>query len=188
MRAPVLLGVLLAAATLAGCGSTASSSATTSATAHPFTTQAKARAAHKRIAAKRRAVTPRPPKGASPVLRAIYAAFPPPSPDPALAGSRAAVRAGERACAGRTPTQVKDEFYAAAAPNLAPEQKRMVARIASLENPHPGDAAFTTGQLAADVYAATLRAGIGQYGYRGCVYSLARRLEGELAPRPRTGR
>ena len=97
--------------------------------------------------------------------------------------SAAAIKAGERACGGKSPVQVKEEFYAAAKHRLSSEQTKMIDRIASYETHSPTDASFTSGQLAADVYEASLPAAIGQYGYEGCVYALARGLEGRLAPK-----
>ena len=59
----------------------------------------------------------------------------------------------------------------------------MIGRIASFESSDSKDASFTAGQLAADVYGATLSAASSQYGYEGCIYLLAGRLERELGPR-----
>lgn len=59
----------------------------------------------------------------------------------------------------------------------------MIARIGTYETYTPRSASFTAGQLAADAYEATLPETIAQYGYQGCVYALANRLEHELAPR-----
>jgi hypothetical protein len=177
MRLPLFgsaLLCLLAALLLAACGSGSSASSTSSAAA------AKAAA----VAAKaRRTAEAKAPKGASPALRAIYAGFPAPKSNPEVKRSAAAIRAGIAACKGKTPTQVKEEFYAAAKRKLAPEQTKMIGRLAGFENHSPTDVSFTAGQLAADVYEATLPAGVGQYGYEGCVYSLAQGLERRLAPR-----
>ena len=160
-----------------GCGSGSSSSSSTSATSAEA---AKAAAA---AAKARRAAEAKAPKGASPTLRAIYATFPAPKASPEVKRSTAAIKVGEKACKGKTPTQVKEEFIAAAKPKLAPEQTKMIDRIASFENHSPTDASFTAGQLAADVYEATLPGAAGQYGYEGCIYSLAQGLERRLASR-----
>jgi hypothetical protein len=180
MRPSALAIVLSAALTVAltGCGS---SSSTTSST--PGAPSAEALAAAKKDAAIRKAAEAKAPKGSSPTLRAIYATFPAPRPNPEAKRSAAAIKAGERACAGKTPVQVKEEFFAAAKRKLSAEQLKLIDRIATYENHSPTDASFTSGQLGADVYEASLPAAIGQYGYEGCVYSLARGLEGRLAPK-----
>ena len=172
--ATALLGIAAAIA-LTACGSSSSSSSVSSTSAE--VAKAAAAAARARHAAEAQA-----PKGSSPTLRAIYATFPAPKPNPEVKRSAAAIRAGEKACKGKTPTQVKEEFFGAAKPKLEAEQTKMIDRIASFENHSPTDASFTAGQLAADVYEATLPAGIGQYGYEGCVYALSRGLEQRLAP------
>jgi hypothetical protein len=59
----------------------------------------------------------------------------------------------------------------------------MIGRITSFENDDPKSASFTAGQLAADVYEASLSPASARYGYQGCIYSLARRLERALAPK-----
>jgi len=123
------------------------------------------------------------PKGASPVLRAVYRQFPAPEADPQVSGSAAAIKAGERACKGKAPLQVKQELFAVAKSNLVPEQVKLIARIESFEKSSAKDPSFTAGQLAADVYEATLPKATGQYGYQGCIYALVRGLEHRLAPR-----
>lgn len=131
----------------------------------------------------RRDAEARAPQGASPTLRSLYAAFPRPEASPQVHQSGAAIRAGISACKGKSPTQVKEQFDGAARPKLSSEQAKMIDRIASFESHSSTDSSFTAGQLAADVYQATLPEGIAQYGYQGCVYALARRLEQKLAPR-----
>ncbi len=118
-------------------------------------------------------------------MRAIYATFPPPKPNPEAKHSAAAIKAGERACQGKSPTAVKDIYYPIAVKKgkleAKGEEAKMIARIRTYENDAPKDASFTAGQLGADAYEATLPGAVGQYGYEGCVYVLARRLEGEMA-------
>jgi hypothetical protein len=179
MRAPLAALLIAAALALAGCGGGSSSTSSTG----PTTSSAAVEKAAKEAATLRQKAEARAPKGASPTLRAIYATFPPPKPDSAVKRSGPAIKAGEKACAGKTPTEVKEEFYGAAQTNLEPEQKQMIARIGSFEGSDSTDASFTAGQLAADVYEATLPEAIGQYGYEGCVYALARGLEQRLAPK-----
>jgi hypothetical protein len=140
--------------------------------------KAEAAAAKQRHAAEAKA-----PKGASPTLRALYATFLPPGPNPEVKRSGPAIHAGIVACKGKTPTELKKQFYAAAKRNFSPEQVKMIDRIASFESRASTDASFTAGQLAADVYQATLPAEVSEYGYEGCVYALAQGLEKRLAPR-----
>jgi hypothetical protein len=126
------------------------------------------------------------PKGASPVLREIYRQFPKPEPDPSVKASAAVIKAGEKACAGRSPRQVKDEFYGAAVKSgaLVPgsDEAKMIAQLPKFEKNASADTAFVAGQLAADVYSATLPEATARFGYQGCIHAMARRLERELAP------
>jgi hypothetical protein len=171
-RASPLLGASLVA--IAGCGGS-------SATATSETAEAAAAAATARRAAETRA-----PRGASPTLRAIYAQFPPPKPDPRVKGSAAAIAAGRRACARKTPVQVKDAYYPIAIQRggLKPGsgEAKMINRVASFQRHVAANQSFVAGQLAADAYQATLPGATAAFGYQGCVYSLAVRLERELAP------
>jgi hypothetical protein len=172
--------ILVLALALAGCGSGGSSSSTSSQS--PAETAA-VKVAVERAASAAKAAEAKAPKGASPTLRAIYRQFPPPQPEPQEKSAAKVIAAGEKACAGKTPLQVKERFYAAARPNLKPEQAKMIARIGGFEAKAAGDPSFVAGQLAADTYAASLPEAAGQAGYRGCVYALARRLERRLAPK-----
>ena len=173
--APILAVALGALALVpVGCGSSSPSASTGNEVA----------AGERASAAARRAAEARAPKGASAALRAIYAQFPPPRPSPeAKRRSAAAIRAGERACAGKTPLQVKEALYGAAKAKLTSEQAKMIARIGGYERHSASDQSFVSGQLGADVYAATLPAAVGRYGYQGCVYELAKGLERRLAPK-----
>ena len=177
--APAAILTLALAAALVGCGSGSSASSTSA--------EAAARAAAKADLAVRRAAESKAPKGASPTLRAIYATFPTPKPNPEVKRSAAAIKAGERACQGRTPTEVKDTYYPIAVKKgkleAKGEEAKMIAKIESYEADASKSASFTAGQLGADAYQATLPAALAQYGYEGCVYALARRLEGELGRR-----
>jgi hypothetical protein len=123
----------------------------------------------------------RAPKGASPIEREIYRQFPPPKPDPNVPKSAAAIRAGEEACRGKTPLEVRQEFYSKASPNLLAAQKKMIAELGRWAKRSRPDEGFTAGQLAGDVYQATLPEELRRFGYQGCVYSLALRLKHELA-------
>jgi hypothetical protein len=121
------------------------------------------------------------PKGASPVLRQIYRQFPPPQPDPAVKGSAEAIQAGERACRGKTPLEVREEFIAES--DLLEPQAELVAELPKLERSAATNGAFVTGQLGALVYERTLPERVASYGYQGCVYSLALVIKRKLAPR-----
>jgi hypothetical protein len=129
---------------------------------------------------------PQPPKGASPVLKEIYRQFTPRKPDPNVKGSGQAIAAGGKACAGRTPVEVERQYYPIAVRKggLDPvsEQAKMIAGIDRYAKNAANDPSFVAGQLAADAYQATLPARIATFGYAGCAYALARRLEKQLAP------
>jgi hypothetical protein len=121
------------------------------------------------------------PKGASPVLRQIYRQFPKPKADPAVPRSAAVIRAGERACRGKTPLEVREEFIAES--DLLEPQAEMVAELEKLERSAAQNGAFVTGQLGALVYERTLPEKVARYGYLGCVYALSQGIKRELAPR-----
>jgi hypothetical protein len=179
----LILALALGALVLASCGSGGSSSTTATTSAQSTAETPAAKAAVKQVAAAAKAAEAKAPKGASPTLRAIYRQFPAPRPEPQEKSAAKAIGAGEKACAGKTPLQVKEEFYPAAQTNLAPEQAKMIARVGSFEANAASDASFVAGQLAADTYAASLAAADSQAGYQGCVYALARGLERRLAPK-----
>ena len=82
-------------------------------------------------------------------------------------------QAGEEACRGKTPVEVKAEFFGDAEANLAPQQIKLIERIADFEAQAGGGQSFSAGQLAADVYAATLPDDVARAGFQGCVYALA---------------
>jgi len=113
---------------------------------------------------------PKPPKGATAIERQIYRNFQPPVADPEVEGSKEAIEAGEAACKGKTPLEVKEEFLSQS--DLSADQRQALAQIERAEESPSGD--FAAGQLAALVYEGTLEGSLGEYGYRGCVYALAR--------------
>ncbi len=119
---------------------------------------------------------PQPPQNASPLERQIYRAFQPPRPDPELKGSAKAIEAGEAACKGKTPLEVKRRFISQS--DLSAAQRQALAQIDRGEEQLSAD--FVAGQLAALVYQQTLEEPLAEYGYRGCVYALARGLERRL--------
>jgi hypothetical protein len=98
-------------------------------------------------------------------------------------GTAAAIDAGRRACKGKTPIEVRDEFIAAAEAEvvLNEGQKKMLAEIAKFEKQASHSPDFAAGQLAAGVYEATLPEEQKAAGYRGCVYELALQLRREIA-------
>ncbi|HEY6551682.1 MAG TPA: hypothetical protein VIY71_10835, partial [Solirubrobacterales bacterium] len=122
---------------------------------------------------------PKPAKGASALERQVYRNFQPPQPSLEAPGSAKAIQRGEAACEGRTPKQIVDRFAAEAM--LTKEQREALKQIGTAEA-HP-TADFAAGQLAALAYEGTLAEdGLANYGYRGCVYALARGLERRLGP------
>jgi hypothetical protein len=126
----------------------------------------------------------RAPKGAPSMVRELYREFPPPEPDSRVSGSAAAIRAGERACAKKTPLEVKEAFYpvAVSTGRLDPESERgkLIASIGKFEAQVKSEVSFVAGQLAADAYRETLRPSLASSGYEGCVYALATELERKL--------
>jgi hypothetical protein len=129
---------------------------------------------------------PQPPKGASPILKEIYRQFTLREPDPRVKGSARAIAAGRAACAGKTPVEVERRYYPIAVQrgtlDPASDQAKMIAEISKYAKNVSKDPSFTAGQLAADAYQATLPPRVATFGYAGCAYALARRLEKQLAP------
>jgi len=121
---------------------------------------------------------PKPPKGASPVLRELYRNFPAPAPNTAIPGSAGAIAAGQADCAGKTPLEVARRYISES--ELSAEQRQAVAGIARHER--QPSANFPAGQLAALVYQGTFAGPLAIERYRGCVYALAQGLKRELAP------
>jgi hypothetical protein len=129
-------------------------------------------------------VVAKAPKGASPTLRGVYRSFRKPDTEAAEPTVANAVETGEAACRGKTPAAVKKEFYAEAKEYLEPQQAEMIGQLGKFEAREKTDRSFVAGQLAADVYAATLEGDEeAQAGYQGCIYALARSLEQRLAPK-----
>lgn len=94
-----------------------------------------------------------------------------------------AIEAGRRACRGKTPVQVRDQFLAEAEAggSLNSGQKKMISNLAHYEKQAAGSSDFVAGQLAAGVYEATLPEQVRIFGYQGCVYELAQQLQKEIA-------
>ncbi len=126
-----------------------------------------------------------PTGGASPPqvrqIETLKEQFPPPKPSKVVKGSAAVIEAGKAACRGKTPLQIREEFYAAAKGNLEAGQAKMVAELPEYEAEAAEDPSFVAGQLGAMIYEMTLAKEIQTYGFQGCVYELARQLEREIA-------
>lgn len=120
------------------------------------------------------------------MVRELYREFPPPQVPKGVKGAAAAIRAGERACAGKTPTQVAEKYLPIALEQggikEGTAQAKMIGETARYEKNIETEASFTSGQLAAGAYQATLPARLQKAGYQGCIYSLARDLEHRLYP------
>jgi hypothetical protein len=119
----------------------------------------------------------------APMTKVLASRFPAPKVQPdAPPGSAEAIVAGRKACKGKTPVEVRDEFIgeAKASGNLNPGQEKMIAQLDGYEAHSATSPDFVAGQLAAGVYEATLPESVRIAGYQGCVYELARQLEKEL--------
>jgi hypothetical protein len=124
------------------------------------------------------AISPNMPQG-----EVIAKQFPKPKPiENAPAGAMKAIEAGRRACKGKTPAQVRDEFIAAAKARgrLNEGQEKMLNELPRFEKQARTSPDFAAGQLAAGVYEATLTERMARSGYQGCVYELALQLRREL--------
>jgi hypothetical protein len=114
-----------------------------------------------------------------PMTRQLAITFPFPKPAPGSPpGAAAAIDAGRKACRGKTPVEVREEFLAAAQ-GLNEGQREMIAELPHFEDQVSSN--FAAGQLAAGVYEATLAEKLMVSGYQGCVYELALQLRRELA-------
>lgn len=125
-----------------------------------------------------------PPKGAPPMVRELFREFPPPVPAPGVKGSEAAIAAGKRACAGKTPAQVKAKYLPIALRkgSIQPgsPEAAMIGEIGRYAKRMRSEPSFTAGQLAADAYQATLPGRLRKTGYQACVYALAQDLARQL--------
>jgi hypothetical protein len=115
------------------------------------------------------------PSGASPLLRAVYRQFPPPKPDPKVKDSAKAIAKGEKACHGKAPVEVTEQFLHQG--HLSTEKREEVKKVRQYEE-HPSYD-FPAGQIAAGVYESAASETTG-FAYQGCVYMLARALEKRL--------
>jgi len=123
---------------------------------------------------------PPPLDPTAPMSEQLAHVFPVPKPGPgSLPGAAAAIEAGRKACKGKTPLQVREEFIGAAQ-GITDEQEAMIAELPKYEK-QAATPNFVAGQLAAGVYEATLPEKKAMAGYQGCVYELALQLRRELA-------
>jgi hypothetical protein len=119
-----------------------------------------------------------------PQTKVIATQFPKPVPtENAPPGAMKAIEAGRRACKGKTPTQVRDEFMPAAKESgtMNEGQEEMLGELSHFEKQARTSPDFAAGQLAGGVYEATLPVRLARSGYQGCVYELALQLRRELA-------
>jgi hypothetical protein len=100
-----------------------------------------------------------------------------------LPGAKGAIAAGRKACKGKTPIEVREEFISAAESSgvMGEGQEKMIAELDKFEKQSRHSVNFAAGQLAAGVYEATLPEKLRNAGYRGCVYELALQLRREIA-------
>jgi len=119
----------------------------------------------------------------APMSEQLARTFPEPNPPPgSLPGAAKAIETGRKACQGKTPVEVRDEFISAAEAGngLDDGQKEMVGELDKYEKQASQSPNFAAGQLAAGVYEATLPEKQMLAGYQGCVYELALQLRREL--------
>lgn len=150
----------IAALSLAGCGGGDDSSST----AAPQASEAK------------------PPLPADASLdEQLGRSFPPPEPtEAAPSKAESYIAAGRRACKGKTPAEVVDEFLPQTdVKDFDADQEELIGEIGQYEDNPTAD--FAAGQIAAGVYEATLPTIQQRSGYQGCVYELAQQLRRELA-------
>lgn len=159
----------IAALALAGCGGDSSGEGTD---ANQSSSGAGSEPAQK----------PLPPD--APISQVLARTFPKPQPLPqSPPGAEKWIKAGEKACAGKSPAEVIDEFMPAAETQttFSEDQKQMIGEIAHYEKQASQSPDFAAGQLAAGVYERSLPETQGRSGYQGCVYQLALQLRRELA-------
>jgi hypothetical protein len=117
----------------------------------------------------------------APITKQLAAVFPVPKAPPGSPSTvTAAIEAGRKACRGKTPLQVREEFLESAQ-GLGEDQEKMIAQLPKFESQAGTSPNFAAGQLAAGVYEATLPEKQMVAGYQGCVYELALQLRRELA-------
>jgi hypothetical protein len=129
-----------------------------------------------------KATEPQIPPGTSPAnarqIETITERFPPPKGK--TAKEQKAIEAGEAACQGKTPVEVREEFYPQAEAQFDQAQKTMIAQLESYERKADRDLSYAAGQLGAAVYEKSLTEEERSGGFQGCVFVLARGLVGRL--------
>jgi hypothetical protein len=107
--------------------------------------------------------------------------FPPPEPtEGAPPKAKSYIAAGRKACKGKTPAEVIDEYLPqTSAKDFDADQEELIGGIGKYEQNPTAD--FAAGQIAAGVYEATLPTLQQRSGYQGCVYELSVQLRRELA-------
>jgi hypothetical protein len=117
----------------------------------------------------------------APIAKQLATVFPVPKAPPGSPSTvTTAIEAGRKACRGKTPLQVREEFIESAQ-GLSKDQEKMIAELPKFESQANTSPDFAAGQLAAGVYEATLPESQAVAGYQGCVYELALQLRRELA-------
>jgi hypothetical protein len=117
----------------------------------------------------------------APITKQLATVFPVPKAPPGSPSTvKTAIEAGRKACRGKTPLQVREEFIESAQ-GLSKDQEKMIAQLPKFESQASTSPDFAAGQLAAGVYEATLPESLRVAGYQGCVYELALQLRRELA-------
>jgi len=117
----------------------------------------------------------------APLQKQLAEGFPTPKPiEAAPPKAERYIAAGQKACKGKTPTQVVDEFLPEAKEeeSFDDEQLDLISEIGKYEKSPTAD--FAAGQIAAGIYEATLPELQQRSGYQGCVYELAVQLRNEL--------
>lgn len=108
---------------------------------------------------------------------ALQDQFPPPDVSELDPQATAAVRAGQQACLGKTPLEIRAEYLDDAVQNgldLTSPRGTMFKQPQNFRQPFRPGSSFASGQLAAGVYEETLPESSASYGFQGCVYELAR--------------
>jgi hypothetical protein len=121
---------------------------------------------------------PKPGDRPPPPPQALAENLPPPDTRGLSRDQKVALRAGRRACRGKTPLQVRDEYLAEATDSgsldLDSPQGELVSDLSYFRFEPDEGPSFAAGQLAAGVYEATLPESTANAGFQGCVYELAR--------------
>jgi len=118
--------------------------------------------------------------GSTPIAKKLAITFPVPKPqatDPP--GTAAEIKAGRKACKGKKPIEVREEFIDRVG-SLTEDQEKVIGELPKYEKGATSPN-FPGAQIAADVYQAGLPEKKQAAGFRGCVYELALQRRRELA-------